>query len=151
MTHTAATRYVDCPFSATVEFVEKVVGQRNGFYMMPSPALGERVRFAAADTPDLSDSARKHDAHLIAWRPQNRTMFPDFCGVLTVRPEGRGAFLHLQGQYEPPFGRVGKVFDFVVGRAVARHTMQHLLGELGDDIEAEYRKERQHYKPAITT
>lgn len=150
MTQIRATRHVDCPFSATLEFVAHAAERRSGFYVTPSRAVGERVRFGAANAPDVTDTARKHDALLIAWRPQNRAMFPDFRGVLTVRPKRRGALLRLLGRYDPPYGIAGKVFDIVVGRAIAHHTLRHLLDEFASEIEAEYREERHHYSAAST-
>ena len=148
MTQVHAIVYVDCPFSAALEFAEKAVRRRGDLYLTPAPPLGERVRFSAATADDTSDPARKHDALLIAWRPQNRGMFPDFRGVLTVRPKQRGTLLRLTGQYKPPYGLAGTVFDFFVGRMIARKTMHHLLTDLAVDMEVQYAKERQSYKSA---
>jgi hypothetical protein len=140
MAQVSVTTYAECPFSATVELAEKVVGQRKGMYVSPSPPFGERVHFAAASTDDSSDDARKHDALLIAWRPQSR-LFPEFRGVLTVRPERHGSRLRLHGDYAPPYGMAGKAFDLVLGRTLARRTMHHFLNELRAEIEAAYHDE----------
>jgi len=148
MTHVRVTRYVQCPFSAALELAEKAVRGRSGFYLTPSPPLGERVSVTAKSTDDRTDDARRHDALLIAWRPQTRRMFPDFHGVLTVRPRHHGAFLHLNGQYEPPFGSAGKVFDAIVGRSIARSTLTHLLNDLALDIETQYQEECRQHKTA---
>jgi len=148
MTHIRAARYVECPFSAALEFAEKAVRGRPGFYLTPSPPLGEKVMVSAKSADDSSDDARKHDALLIAWRPQTRGMFPDFHGALTVRPELRGALLQLNGRYEPPFGFAGKLFDVIVGRSIARSTLANLLSDLALDIEAQYQEERRQNKTA---
>ena len=142
MTKVAVHRHVSCPFSATMEFAEKAIARRNGLYLTPSPPLGERVRFAATSASDTTDLVRKHDALLIAWRPQTHGLFPDFRGALTVRPQHRGSSLRMEGHYDPPFGMAGKIFDFFVGRNIARRTMHHFLGELAVEIEAEYEQER---------
>jgi len=142
MTSVHVHRYLHCPFSAAVELAEKAVARRDGFYLTPSPPLGERVRFAAASTTDTTDQARKHDALLIAWRPQTPHLFPDFRGAVTVRPQHRGAMLRLDGCYEPPFGLLGRVFDVFVGRSIAKQTMLQFLKDLAGDIEREYEKER---------
>jgi|SRR5579884_620983 len=142
MTKVRVKRFINCPFSAAVELAEKVVNRRDGLYLTPAPPLGERVRFAAAAAPDSSDRARKHDALLIAWQPRTAGMFPEFHGVLTVRPKGRGVSLHLNGEYEPPYGTAGKVFDFLAGRTIAQSTMRHFLDDLARDIELEYDNER---------
>ena len=141
MTQIRVHKYVGCPFSAAIELAEEAVKQRSGLYLTPTPPLGERVRFAAASTDDTSDGARKHEALLVAWRPQTRGMFPDFRGVLTVRPKREGVWLRLSGQYEPPYGVFGKVFDLFAGRVIARHTIHNFLGDVAADIEAAYARE----------
>lgn len=144
MSQIRVTKYAECPFSAAVELAEKVVGRREGMNVSPSPPLGERVRFKAVSTDDCTDDARKHDALLIAWRPQTSGLFPEFRGALTVRPEYHGSRLQLNGDYVPPYGAAGKFFDFIVGRSLARRTMHHFLDELAADVEAAYSDERKH-------
>lgn len=147
MTNIRVQRYVACPFSAALEFAEKAVERRSGLYLTPSPPLGERVRFAATAVNDASDRARSHDALLIAWRPQTHGMFPEFRGAITVRPNYRGALLRLSGQYDPPYGRAGKIFDTLLGRVIARRTLHRFLDDLAVEIQAEYDQER-HHKPS---
>jgi hypothetical protein len=100
------------------------------------------VRFAAASIDDASDEARKHQALLLAWRPNTVRMFPEFRGVLTMRPQRHGATLLLTGEYEPPNGFAGRIFDVLLGRAIARRTMNSLLDEFRTEIEREYEAER---------
>lgn len=148
MTQIHVTRYVRCPFSAAVELAEKAMGGRSDLFVTPSPPFGEHVRFAAVSSPDRSDESRKHDALLLAWRPETPNMFPEFRGVLTVRPKDRGVSLRLTGAYAPPYGKPGKVFDLLFGRALARRTVRHLLDEIAGAVEAAYDRERQHAKTA---
>lgn len=148
MSQVLVSKYAQCPFSAAVELAEKIVGRRKGMYVTPSPPFGERVQFAAASTDDSTDDARKHEALLIAWHPKSSSLFPDFRGVVTVRPEYRGARLRLHGEYTPPYGAAGKVFDVIVGRTLARRTMDHFLDELAADIEAAYSQECKDTKTA---
>ncbi len=143
MTQIRVGRYVDCPFSATLELAEIAIKRRSQFSVSPSPALGEIVALATRCTTDSTDSARKHDALLIAWRPLKTGLFPDFRGVLTVRPTYHGASLRLTGQYEAPFGMAGKVFDAMLGRSIARATLRRLLDEVALDIQALYQEERE--------
>jgi hypothetical protein len=147
MTQIRVTKHANCPFSAAVELAEKAVHARKGMFVTPSAPFGERVRFTAATTGDRSDETRKHEALLIAWQPQASVFFPDFRGVVTVRPEQRGARLRFQGEYTPPYGTAGKVFDVVVGRTLARRTMHRFLDELSAEIEAAYAEERKHPQP----
>jgi hypothetical protein len=143
MSRLSVTKLAHCPFSAAVELSEKVVAGRKGMYVTPSAPFGERVHFAAASTDDCTDEARKHEALLVAWRPQAYALFPDFHGVVTVRPEQRGgAELRLHGEYTPPYGAPGKVFDAILGRMLALATMRHFLDDLAADIDAAYANER---------
>ena len=142
MTNIHITQYVGCPFSAALEHAQEALSRRDGLYLTPSPPLGERVLFTSSSTDDTTNSARRHDALLIAWRPQTPGLFPKFRGVLTVRPQHRGSVLRLNGQYEPPYGQTGKVFDFFAGRIIADRTMHHFLRDLAAEIETQYDRER---------
>jgi hypothetical protein len=149
MTKVREKRFVACPFSAAVEFAERAANRHRDLYLTPGPPLGERVSFAVAATEDSSDETRKHDALLIAWRPQTRGLFPDFRGVLTVRPQRAGVVLQIDGEYEPPFGLPGKIFDFIIGRAIAHRTMRNLLDYIAQSIQREYEAEKVQ-RPAVT-
>jgi hypothetical protein len=133
-------RTVDCPFSATIEFAENALARRPEIRVSPQPPLGESVQVAAKSVRDLSDAARSHDALLIAWTPRH-AIFPRFHGFLSVRPKKRGSRLRLHGRYDAPGGTIGKIFDAIAGRAIARATVRHLLDDLAADIETQYAKE----------
>lgn len=148
MTQLREKHYVACPFSAAVELAERAAKRHARMYLTPAAPLGERARFTVASTPDSSDEVRKHDALLLAWRPQTAGVFPDFHGVLTVRPNHAGVTLQLDGAYDPPFGAFGKVFDVLAGRRIARQTMRHLLDDFAREIEDEYATERRENQPA---
>lgn len=148
MTQISEQCFVQCPFSAALELAEKAVKRHVELLLTPVPPLGERVRFAVSNTPDLTDETRKHDALLIAWRPETTGMFPHFHGVLTVRPDRAGVSLQLDGAYDPPYGAFGKVFDLIAGRQIAHRTMRHLLHDLANEIETEYAAERREQQPA---
>lgn len=142
MTHLSVKRFVACPFSAAVELAERAANRVSSLYLSPFPPLGERATFAVASIPDSTDETRKHDALLIAWRPQTRRMFPNFHGVITVRPESSGVMLQLSGAYNPPYAIAGKAFDLLAGRSIAKRTMVHLLDELAAGIQTEYTAEK---------
>lgn len=148
MTQIREKRFVACPFSAALELAEMAVKLRADLYLTPAPPLGERARFAVASILGSSDETRKHDALLIAWRPQTAGIFPDFHGVLTVRPDHSGVTLQLDGAYDPPCAGLGKVFDVLAGRRIAHRTMCRLLDDFAQDIEGAYAAERKPHQPA---
>lgn len=129
------TRFVDCPFSAVIEFAERALRERPSIVFSPAPAIREPGDLRTELTDDLTDRTRKHDALMLAWKPSLTRLFPDFHGVLTVRPQGRGAWLRIRGSYEPPFGFAGRVFDALAGRVIARLTLMRLLRGIARDAE----------------
>lgn len=131
-----ATRYVDCPFSAVIEYVDDTLRRRMDRALSPVPLLSARVRVHLRVVDDRTDPVRRHDALLLAWRPALPRLFPAFCGALTVRPKGRGAWLRIRGSYEPPLGAAGRLFDVIAGRALALRTLDRLLREIVRDVEA---------------
>lgn len=135
MTNVAVTRFVNCPFSAVIDFAEEALRSRGDISLSPAPLISQQATMTSRVTEDVSDPARRHDALLIAWRPKNSLLFPEFRGAFTVRPERRGAWLRIQGSYEPPFGFFGKIFDALIGRIIARRTLARMLGEVASNIE----------------
>jgi hypothetical protein len=79
------------------------------------------------------------DAIGISWTPQGTTAFPRFEGTLTVAAEGEASRLALTGNYAAPGGIAGAAFDAVVGRRIARATIEALLQQLRVAAEADYR------------
>lgn len=98
------------------------------------PTLGGRLRrpvaVEAARHPDQAETGRAHDAIEIRWTAGTR-FFPDFVGTLRLRIASVDeTLLTLEGEYRPPFGVLGAVFDALVGRRIARSTMRDLLERL---------------------
>ena len=143
MSEVRVTRHCACPFSAVIEFAEKALQGSPWMRVSPVPAVSENVKALAMIVEDSSDDVRRHDALLLAWKPDHRGMFPDFRGALTARPSGRGVQLDLHGRYEPTFGRVGALFDIVAGRQIARMTMGRVLDDLSRQIEEKWNAARQ--------
>jgi hypothetical protein len=81
------------------------------------------------------------DAELnICWEP-DATVFPSFNGTLRAHEAGAAACsLNLDGSYDVPGGMAGQLFDAVVGVRIAQGTLDQLLVEFRDKIEADYRK-----------
>ena len=79
----------------------------------------------------------------VHWTPAQGGPFPDFDGTLTVRAgeNYETAILELEGEYEPPLGAAGRVFEAAVGHRIAANTGQALLETIGEQMEARYRAE----------
>lgn len=75
----------------------------------------------------------------ISWRAHDGGVYPVFCGTLNVE-EVTGLFcrLDLDGDYTPPLGIAGIVFDAVVGHRIAVAAARALLDEIKTGIEFAY-------------
>lgn len=138
MTTVRVTRFVNCPFSACIELCEGELRERSDVTLSPMPPMAQQVHVSTQITDDLTDVTRKHDALLLAWQPGGR-LFPEFHGAITVRPKGRGAWLRIQGSYEPPFGTAGRIFNALIGRFIARITLARLLRQVAHRAERRWR------------
>lgn len=138
MSEVRVTSYCECPFSTAIEYAQRSLKERGSMQVSPVASVTETVSHATKVVDDSTDGARLHDALLLVWKPGHKTTYPDFRGVLTVRPQNRGVSMRLQGHYDPPFGLAGKIFDAVAGNRIASVTMQRLLDCLIVDVEAKW-------------
>ena len=75
----------------------------------------------------------------IAWEPKGGGPFPTFEGTLTFAQESSEfSRLEIDGQYTPPLGPIGMVFDLTLGKKIASATAGELLARLKDELEAAY-------------
>jgi hypothetical protein len=144
MSEVRVTSYCDCPFSTAMEFAQLSLKERGRMQVSPVSAVTENVSHATKLVDDGTDGTRTHDALLLAWKPDHNTTLPDFRGVLTVRPKDRGVSMRLQGNYDPPFGLPGKIFDALAGNRIASRTMQRLLNRVIQDVEAKWSAARRN-------
>lgn len=142
MSTVRATRFVACPFSAVIEYAEDVLRGRSDIRISPAPHVSGAVHVASRATDDFSDTTRRHDALLLAWKPLHPSVFPWFHGALTVRPKERGAWLRIQGSYDPPFGIFGRIFDTLAGRRIARRSLNRMLDDLCVQVEHKWEAAR---------
>ncbi len=111
-----------------------------------------RVDLSALNLPGAAQA--RHDVHVehelrrepgkpgeiaVSWDPADRTV-PSFAGTLHCSEGGEGeTILALDGEYEPPLGVAGAVFDLVVGRRIAAATLQALLEDIKRFVEADFK------------
>ncbi len=101
-------------------------------------ALEREVRISARET---RDDQNLNNLLRIAWEPEGSVMFPRFEGTLVVWGEDDPAssFVELSGEYTPPLGAAGQVFDEAIGYRIAQATAQQFLGDIKREIEARAR------------
>lgn len=145
-------RLVQVPFSIAHDYAEDffLAAQRGVEVRVPLRDLfwavrghfRRPVRLVFARHPDLTDDGRGHDEMRIEWTAGTR-LFPDFHGILRLRIDTvESTLMTLDGSYRAPFGPPGLLFDRLVGRRIARATMDELVTRLAlamEEREDEYR------------
>lgn len=82
------------------------------------------------------DPLRFDEVWKVCWHPYGGGPYPDFEGTLAIRSrDGGRCTLELDGNYEPPLGQFGRVFDAVLGARIASATARELLADLAEEIE----------------
>jgi hypothetical protein len=158
-------RVADCPFSVAHEYaaeffrgaedrgIEVRVPLRDFFYVVRGH-VRKPVSLVFAAHPDELEGGRGHDALLIEWKAGTR-LLPDFHGTLRLRIETVDSTrLTLEGTWRPPLGPFGRVFDPLIGRAIAKATMRDLVGRIAEALErreATYRYEGRRSAPGSST
>ncbi len=101
-------------------------------------SLEREVRIEARET---RDDQNLNNLMRIAWEPVGSVMFPRFEGSLVVWGEDNpnSSFVELTGEYTPPLGAAGQVFDEAIGYRIAQTTAQQFLGDIKREIEARAR------------
>jgi hypothetical protein len=85
------------------------------------------------------DDQMLNDLIRIRWAPEGSVVFPKFAGTLVVRGESDPdlSFIELDGDYKPPLGSAGELFDETIGHRIAQLTARELLKDVTCGIEAQ--------------
>jgi hypothetical protein len=140
ITRITVERIARVPFSVAHEYAEEFFREAERYVDVRVPLrdlfwalrgkLHRPVRLTFALHPDEAEDGRLHDAMMVEWEAGTR-LFPQFHGTLRMRIASvETTRLVLEGAYRPPLGRLGIIFDRLVGRRIARATMLDLLGRL---------------------
>ncbi len=80
----------------------------------------------------------------ICWEP-DKSLFPSFDGTMAAEADGeRACRLTITGSYDAPGGVAGQLFDAVIGVRIAQGTLDTLLVQFRDAIEADYKKRMEY-------
>jgi hypothetical protein len=79
----------------------------------------------------------------VDWKDAHSGPYPHFHGKLSVESdEDYGSFwLVLKGDYQPPGGVGGQLFDAVIGKRIAEKTAHGLLAEIAGESERHFADE----------
>lgn len=140
ITHIFQSIALDCPFLRAQAHFERTLSERSLPHAVRLHArLFERgplpislhadalVTYSAAVSP-----RRLYPAWLVRWTPTHGGPYPDFSGTLTLCTGATPATsaLELSGDYVPPLGAAGRVFDAAVGSRIASAAARGLLEDL---------------------
>jgi hypothetical protein len=156
MTRIAERRPVECPYHFARSYLGEVLepaaasGARRTILLtvpVADRALAKEVivEFAVALDPRHFD-----EPWAVHWEPKGGGPYPTFDGTLVVRADETydRSVLELDGEYAPPLGAAGAIFDAVVGKRIAEFTARGLLGRIGSALEARYQTEEAKKKTA---
>jgi hypothetical protein len=148
--------FVACPYHSAQRYLAQSVSERVAAgeptvvtLSLPLPGLDlhkdVRVTFSAGTDPMHFDRPWR-----VHWTPDGGP-YPDFDGELTVRSDEdyTSSVLELQGEYLPPGGVAGAVFDAVAGSRIAAATARQLLKEIAAELEARYRREEEEKQTRV--
>jgi hypothetical protein len=87
---------------------------------------------------DLQEALEpRHEIRFTMQARRGPEAFPVFNGAIGIDPLGPSdSQIWLAGDYTAPAGSLGGAFDRLVGRGTAEKTLQNMLEELADDVEA---------------
>jgi hypothetical protein len=99
-------------------------------------------RDVTATFAPIGDELNRQEQRMsIRWSPKGGGPFPTFAGVLGLSAQSGGiCLLMLEGDYEPPLGPAGEMFDAALGQRIARATAHELLRRIKTVMEASARQ-----------
>jgi hypothetical protein len=147
----SASERIDCPpqeVEGRLErFLDRMVLGRGELLFdlrLPASALGLPSRLALekrviAKLSYVRDADELNRMVSLSWAPEGGGPYPTFSGTLVADAavDADGSVVSISGQYEPPGGIAGGIFDVLLGRHIARATLRELLKRIRDGIEAQ--------------
>ena len=130
----------DCPFSIAEEYSKEYLQRAEAGgaeslvrlpWFRPLPMPAHRVRMTFGLHTDMSEPGRQHNEIRFRWSSGTR-LLPNFRGVISFRNEATRTRIFIEGSYDAPLGLLGRFFDQLVGKRIARAS----LDDLGDRLKA---------------
>lgn len=159
MTRLNRHKVLACPWVRAIAYFDRYLAGLPVSERAPGHALRLRVPLDSLGMPGglaidrdvvtsfapLTDPRGLEHGVSIGWTPVGNAALPKFRGSLRITAESaKSSLVVLEGDYEPPLGAMGKVFDAAVGRKIAEATADELLKTIAERIELDYATEEPH-------
>lgn len=154
MTHLHEHRFLKCPYTRAKGYLREALEslaqnhkEKTITLSVPfteGPATGTLHKDVLATYAFGADPMHFDQPWKIHWKPESGP-YPEFDGELVVRADEdyTTSILDLRGEYRPPMGATGALFDAIAGSHIARATAQELLKNVGEQMEQRYYTEEQ--------
>ena len=123
-----------CPFSIAEEYASDYFrsaesGHDEAEIRVPvrflPTVIRRRVELRFGIHSDGTEPGRAHDEIRVRWS-SGTWLLPAFHGTVRLRISGLGTRVLVEGSYHPPFGIIGRLFDYLVGTQIARASVSDL-------------------------
>jgi hypothetical protein len=161
MTNIKEIFYLPCPYVRAREYLhdaleEAAQNRLPQLLRLSTDVLPGKVEIAKnvlVDYDHSTDPMHFDEPWRIHWTPEPGGVYPAFEGEVTVRADEdfRAAILELRGEYQPPLGAAGELFDLTVGKTIARKTARRLLERIGAEMKKRYDQEEAAKPQAVKT
>lgn len=136
-TTVTAEASADCAFSIAQEYATEYLrraeaGGPEAEISVPWPLpipLRRRVALSFGLHSDDREEGRPHDEIRVRWL-SGSALLPDFRGSVRFRIDGTRTRVLVDGSYAPPLGTLGRWFDALAGRRLARASLQDAADRL---------------------
>jgi hypothetical protein len=131
--HVSAETTAECPFSMAQEYAADYLraaekGGPESVIRVPwgiPVTLEHHVGLTFGMHQDETAHGRSQDEVRVIWK-SGSALLPDFRGSIRFRIDGLRTRVAVDGTYAPPFGAFGRLFDGVVGHAIAQASVRDL-------------------------
>jgi hypothetical protein len=137
-TEIAVDAVAECSFSIAEEYATEYLRSAEAGgpeaavrfpWALPLPPPGRRVALTFGLHEDVLEGGRRHDEVRLRWKSGSQ-LLPDFHGTLRFRIEAARTRVLLEGSYDVPLGVLGRLFDRVAGRRIARASLQEVADHI---------------------
>ena len=133
-TQIAVSALAECAFSIADEYATEYLrraeaGGPEGTirvpWPLPIPFLRHHVALSFGIHADVLEEGRRHDELRFHWESGSKFL-PNFRGTMRFRIEALHTRVLVDGGYDAPLGAFGRCFDQMLGRHMARASLQEL-------------------------